>query len=90
MNRHYNITISGKVQGVNYRANAQAIAHKLDLTGFVKNLPKTGVYVEVEGNEDNIHKFIEWCYTGPQRAKVTEVKAEEAEPVGYHTFEIKR
>ena len=90
MMRHYNITISGKVQGVNYRANAQAVAHKLDLTGFIKNLPKSGVYAEVEGKEDNIHKFIEWCYTGPKLAKVTEVKAEESEVIGYQTFEVKR
>lgn len=87
---HYNITIKGKVQGVNYRTNAQAQAHKFNLTGFVKNLPKAGVYSEVEGTEENINKFIEWCYVGPKLAKVTEVLAEEAELVGYTTFEVKR
>ncbi|MBA3663727.1 MAG: acylphosphatase [Bacteroidetes bacterium] len=90
MIRHYNITIKGKVQGVNYRANAQAMAHKLDLTGYVKNLPKSGVYAEVEGKEEKINQFIEWCNTGPQLAKVTEVKAEESDVQGFQTFEIKR
>jgi acylphosphatase len=90
MIRHYNITIKGKVQGVNYRANAQAVAHKLDLTGYVKNLPKSGVYAEVEGLDENLEKFIQWCYTGPRLAKVTEVQAEEGEVKGYQTFEIKR
>ncbi|MCW3077952.1 MAG: acyP [Bacteroidetes bacterium] len=90
MRRHYNIFVHGKVQGVNYRANAQATAHLLNLTGYVKNLPKTGVYIEVEGPEEGVNKFIEWCYTGPKLAIVTEVKAEEAPLVGFQTFEIKR
>jgi acylphosphatase len=90
MIRHYNITIKGKVQGVSYRVNAQAQAHKFNLTGFVKNLPKEGVYVEVEGTEENINKFIEWCYTGPRLAKVTEVKAEEGATIGFTTFEVRR
>lgn len=88
--RHYNITIKGKVQGVNYRSNAQAQAHKLNLTGYVRNLPRSGVYAEVEGAEENINKFIEWCNAGPKLAVVTEVRAEESEVMGYQTFEIKR
>ena len=35
--RSYRIIIKGKVQGVGYRFNAQAMAHKLNLTGFVRN-----------------------------------------------------
>jgi acylphosphatase len=88
--RHYNIFVSGKVQGVSYRFNAQAKAHQFDLTGFVKNLPNGKVYVEVEGTEANINKFIEWCYVGPRLAKVSEVKAEESELQGYQTFEVKK
>ena len=79
--RHYTIFVSGKVQGVSYRFNAQAKAHQFDLTGFVKNLATGQVYIEVEGMEPNINKFIEWCYVGPRLAKVSEVKAEESESV---------
>jgi acylphosphatase len=88
--RHYNITIRGKVQGVSYRFNAQARAHELDLTGYVKNTHDGAVYAEVEGKEENINRFIEWCYVGPRHAKVSEVKAEEGELSGYQTFEVRK
>ena len=90
MLRHYNIKIKGKVQGVNYRFNAQAQAHKCNLTGFVKNKPDGSVYCEVEGFEENINKFIEWCYVGSRYAEVIEVNSEEAALIGYQTFEVKK
>lgn len=90
MIRSYKIQVKGKVQGVGYRFNAQAMAHKYDLTGFVRNLHDGSVLMAAEGKEDNINKFIEWCYVGPRFAEVTEVNAEETEPAGYQTFEIKR
>lgn len=90
MIRSYKITIKGKVQGVGYRFNAQAMAHKYDLTGFVRNLHDLTVLIHAEGQEDNVNKFIEWCYVGPRWSEVTEVNAEEQEPYGYQTFEIKR
>jgi len=88
--RSYKITIKGKVQGVAYRFNAQAIAHKLNLTGYVKNQFSGNVFAHVEGKEDDINKFIDWCYLGSRLAKVTEVDAEETDFVGFQTFEIKK
>jgi acylphosphatase len=90
LTRNYKILVKGKVQGVGYRYNAQAMAHKLDLTGYVRNLYDGSVSINVEGEEEKINRFVEWCYTGPRHADVTEVKAEEQEVVGYQTFEIKR
>lgn len=90
MIRNYKIIVKGKVQGVNYRYNAQAMAHKLDLRGFVRNLHDGSVLAMAEGEEEKVHLFIEWCNMGPRRAEVLEVQAEEQEPQGYHTFEIKK
>jgi acylphosphatase len=90
MRRSYRIIVKGKVQGVNYRFNAQAIAHKHDLTGFAKNLHDGSVMIHAEGDEEGIHRFIEWCHTGPRLADVTEVNAQEQEIQGYQTFEIRR
>ncbi len=90
MIRHYNIKIKGKVQRVSYRFNAQAKAHQFDLTGFVKNMPDGSVYTEVEGLEENINKFIEWCYVGPRLAAVSEVVPEESEVIGFQTYEVKK
>lgn len=90
MIRSYKIIVKGRVQGVNYRFNAQAIAHKLNLTGFVRNLHDGSVLAHAEGEEENIHRFIEWCNMGPRLADVTEVQPEEQEIKKYQTFEIKR
>jgi acylphosphatase len=90
MIRSYKITIKGKVQGVNYRINAQAMAHQYNLTGYVRNKADGSVLACAEGEEENLYKFIEWCNTGPRLAHVTEVHAEEQEVKGYQTFEIKR
>ena len=90
MLRHYNITIRGLVQGVSYRFNAQAKAHEFNLTGFIKNNYDLSVYTEVEGEENNINKFIDWCYVGPRLAIVKEVFAEEGELVGYGTYEVRK
>jgi acylphosphatase len=90
MIRSYKINVKGKVQGVGYRYNAQAMAHKLNLTGFVKNMFDESVLVHAEGEEENVHKFIEWCNIGPRLADVSEVHAEEQDLKHYQTFEIKR
>lgn len=90
MIHNYKIVVRGKVQGVGYRFNAQAQAHKFDLTGFVKNMHDGSVLIQAEGEEENINKFVEWCYVGPRWSDVTEVHAEETSVAGYHTFEIKR
>lgn len=90
MYKSYHILIKGKVQGVGFRANAQAFANKCHLSGFVKNLPDGSVIIRAEGLEDNINKLIEWCYVGPRFASVDEVNATEVEVENYKTFELKR
>jgi acylphosphatase len=90
MIRSYKIIIKGKVQGVNYRFSAQAMAHKLNLTGFARNQYDGSVLVHAEGADEAIQRFIEWCNIGPRLADVTEVFSEEQEPKGYQTFEVKR
>lgn len=90
MLRSYKIIVKGKVQGVNYRYNAQAMAHKLNLTGFVRNQFDGTVLAHAEGAEEAVNRFIEWCNIGPRMAEVSEVQADEQDLVGYQTFEIKR
>jgi acylphosphatase len=88
--RHYNITVKGLVQGVSYRFATLRKAHKLSLTGYVKNLHNGDVFIEVEGKEENINKLIEWCYIGPPLAEVKELIAEEKELNHFRNFEIKK
>lgn len=69
---------------------AQATAQKLQLTGLVRNLHNGDVYIEVEGEEENINQLIDWCYVGSPLSKVIEVNAEEQPMKFMETFELKR
>jgi acylphosphatase len=87
---HFNIRISGKVQGVFFRANAQNQAIELKLVGIVRNEPEGSVYVEVEGPQEKIQQFLAWCHHGDLPARVDNCIFEEAKEVGYKEFEILR
>ena len=50
------LEISGVVQGVGFRPFVYSAAKRFCLEGFVGNESK-GVFVEIEGNEDNLTKF---------------------------------
>jgi acylphosphatase len=90
MTKHFNLTITGKVQGVFFRASTQAEATSHGVTGFARNEPNGDVYIEAEGSEDKLNHFLEWCNKGPERAKVERVLVEESEVFGFTTFEIRR
>jgi len=78
------------VQGVFFRASTREKAVELGIKGIVRNEPDGGVYIEAEGGEENLSRFIEWCRHGPAHAKVmTFVIAEQAERA-YVDFRIVR
>jgi acylphosphatase len=78
------------VQRVSYRFCTHAQALKCNLTGYVKNLHNGDVFIEAEGNEDDINKLIEWCYVGSPLSNVKEVIAEEGDVKNFETFEVKK
>ena len=62
--------VSGRVQGVFFRAETQRAAKALKLTGWVRNLEDGGVEVLIEGEDAPVDKMIAWCKTGPPAARV--------------------
>lgn len=74
--KHLNIKISGRVQGVLFRANAKKKAEELQITGFARNEPDGTVYIEAEEEKENLEKFLKWCHRGPLIAHVEKVEAE--------------
>ncbi|MDG1850558.1 MAG: acylphosphatase, partial [Gammaproteobacteria bacterium] len=46
--KHINVTVSGRVQGVYFRATTKEVADTLGVTGFVKNQADGSVYLEAE------------------------------------------
>ena len=83
-----NIRVSGKVQGVFFRASAKDEADQLGVKGFVRNELNGDVYIEAEGEDDQLKLFLEWCRRGPRRASVENVDVEEAELKNFVSFEV--
>lgn len=87
--KHYNLKITGRVQGVWYRGSAREKARELGVKGYAKNMPDGSVYIEAEGNEYKLGAFINWCRKGPQMAVVDDVQIENGEMKNYKVFDIK-
>ena len=88
MIKHYNISITGRVQGVGFRYAAKRTAVSLGIAGFARNEGADGVYIEAEGEEENLKKFVDWCKKGPLWSKVEGTKLDEAEIQNYTEFNI--
>ncbi len=71
--------ISGKVQGVYYRASTAKRAKALALTGWVKNLEDGRVELFAQGPQSELDKLLSWCEQGPVLAKVSNVDKQIAE-----------
>ena len=71
------LLLSGRVQGVYYRASARAEATRLGLTGWVRNLPDGRVEAVVQGPPEVVQQLVNWCWHGVQFAKVTDIVEEE-------------
>jgi len=74
MKTQMHVVISGRVQGVWFRASTKEKADELGLTGWVRNTPKGDVEAVFEGEESVVREMLSWCRKGPALAKVTAVK----------------
>jgi acylphosphatase len=90
MKKSFSIRVSGKVQGVFFRASTKEKADELNIQGVVKNESDGSVSIEAEGEEDNLQVFIAWCKQGPQRAQVNQCESTEREFRNYKSFNIIR
>ncbi len=74
MTKAVQLIISGRVQGVFFRAHTKEVADSLGLKGYVRNTEDGDVEAVVVGDEIKIKEFIEWCKKGPSAAKVEDIK----------------
>jgi len=65
MKTNVHVIISGRVQGVWFRASAKQTAEQLGLTGWVRNTADGNVEAIFEGEEDIVKEMIDWCHCGP-------------------------
>ena len=90
--RRVHLRITGLVQGVSYRANAQVLASRLGVKGWVKNLPTGEVESVAEAEPEPLERYIAWCRRGPSGARVDSVKVDELDVSSSlgHGFEVRR
>ena len=88
--KRIHVYISGRVQGVFFRAETQRTAKGFDLKGWVRNMADGRVEALFEGEDTNIDNMIAWCHIGPPAARVEEVLTEEEPYAGeFRDFNIK-
>ena len=88
--KRFHVYISGRVQGVFFRAETQRTAKGFNLTGWVRNMADGRVEALFEGEDTNVNKMIAWCHIGPPSARVEEVLTEEKPYIGeFRDFSIK-
>lgn len=83
------VFVSGRVQGVNFRAATRDQARQAGLRGWVRNLDDGRVEAVFEGSRAAVHRLISWCHTGPISAHVEHVQFTWEDPVGEDIFSIR-
>lgn len=85
----YHCFISGRVQGVFFRAETRKQALRLNITGWVRNLADGRVEVLACGRPEDLDKLLVWLESGPPLAEVSGVSREAMSFHRYPGFDIK-
>jgi acylphosphatase len=80
--RRIRAIVSGRVQGVSFRATTRTEARRLGLVGWVKNRDDGSVELEAEGPDEMVAALIQWCQHGPPTARVARVAVDDLAPTG--------
>jgi|TARA_B110000908_G_scaffold166969_1_gene219059 acylphosphatase len=88
MNVSYIAHISGKVQGVFFRASSQQIAIDFGLSGYARNLADGDVEVLMSGDQEKVDKMLEWLAHGPHQAEVANIEKKQVKYNPHDFFSI--
>lgn len=80
--------MTGRVQGVFFRAWTRDQARELGVNGWVRNCADGSVEAHLEGDEPAVEALIERMRNGPRAACVAELTEHEAQPEGSGPFKI--
>ncbi|WP_226023441.1 acylphosphatase [Halomicrobium salinisoli] len=83
------VFVTGKVQGVFFRATTRERAEETGVDGWVRNLDDGRVEAVFEGPEGDVEEMIEFCHEGSPQARVDDVEAEYGDPEGIDGFEVR-
>jgi acylphosphatase len=82
------VRISGRVQGVFFRAEAANRARSLSLAGWIRNNQDGTVEAVFEGPRERVESMVRWSGRGPSSAVVQRVGTEWEEPAGEQGFTV--
>lgn len=83
------ITVEGRVQHVGFRYSACLAAIRFRISGIVNNTFDGSVFIEAQGEEEDVLSFIGWCRQGPPLAKVVNVKIQDGVVMEYSGFSVR-
>ncbi len=90
MKTRAHVFISGRVQGVFFRASTRNECRMLGLTGWVRNMPDGRVEAVFEGDKAAVDAMISWCREGPPSSRVDDVEVKREECRGeFDDFGVK-
>ncbi len=84
------LLISGKVQGVFFRAQASHVAERYKIKGWIKNTNDEKVEALITGEVANVDEFVKWCKTGPEEAKVENVSISQMPETKFDNYYVLR
>ena len=85
------VWVTGRVQGVGFRAHVEYYARQIGVTGWVRNVGYDTVEAVAEGEREKVERFIEWMKEGPMASRVDESRVEwEAVTGEFREFGVKR
>ena len=82
--------ITGRVQGVAFRAWAESEARDRGLAGWIRNETDGSVTTLIEGARDRVEDMLAALHRGPPRARVAHIETAPATPEGRDGFDIRR
>jgi acylphosphatase len=83
------VVVSGRVQGVFFRASCQQEAERRGVAGWVANEPDGSVRAWFEGPTAGVDAMCEWCRHGPPGALVDRVTEQDRAPGGLRAFTVR-
>jgi len=87
--KRIHVRVTGRVQGVFFRACTQEEARNLGLSGWVRNMPEGSVEAEIQGDESELKHMIAWLHKGSPHSVVTDVEVIQKDIVETnHGFDI--
>jgi len=83
------VHVTGRVQGVYYRATTRDTARDVGVDGWVQNLEDGRVEAVFEGSEAAVEEMIDFCHEGPSAARVEDVAVSYEEPQDADGFRVR-